>query len=196
MIVSNIAEYEQRAVSFALGVVYRVVNMNPLAIRYAAPPPVFQNFHIPGSPDPPSGFAPPGGILFSPPLAHVPSPFAPLQGDHYRPFSPAPQFSPPPNIPTSIAVPTGPLADLRHSLFLHRHRMPLFDTLRWTRNLEKGLEEAWRRWVVGTEFLLSREWMNLPEGAPERRSTAIWVTDARPFMPSDGMSGSGEEWPS
>lgn len=46
----------------------------------------------------------------------------------------------------------GELMELRRSLYLSRDKMPLFDTQRWTRNLEKGLTEAWRRWVVGTCF--------------------------------------------
>lgn len=45
--------------------------------------------------------------------------------------------------------PEGELATLRRDLFFNRETMPLFDTLRWTRNLEKGYEEAWRRWVRG-----------------------------------------------
>jgi len=43
----------------------------------------------------------------------------------------------------------GELATLRKDLFMNRETMPLFDTHRWTRNLEKGYEEAWRRWVRG-----------------------------------------------
>jgi protein O-GlcNAc transferase len=46
----------------------------------------------------------------------------------------------------------GELMELRRSLYLSREDMPLFDTLRWTRNLEKGLAEAWRRWIAGTCF--------------------------------------------
>lgn len=46
----------------------------------------------------------------------------------------------------------GPLIDLRRRLFLERERSRLFDTERWTRNVERGLEEAWRRWVNGAEM--------------------------------------------
>lgn len=46
----------------------------------------------------------------------------------------------------------GDLMELRRNLYLSREEMPLFDTLRWTRNLEKGLAEAWRRWIAGTCF--------------------------------------------
>ncbi|KAI8597897.1 glycosyl transferase family 41-domain-containing protein [Dissophora ornata] len=46
----------------------------------------------------------------------------------------------------------GPLMDLRRKLWENRDRSLLFDTMRWTRNLEKGLCEAWRRWESGQEF--------------------------------------------
>lgn len=46
----------------------------------------------------------------------------------------------------------GDLIELRRDLYLSRGEMPLFDTLRWTRNLEKGLVEAWKRWIAGTCF--------------------------------------------
>ncbi|KAG0292102.1 hypothetical protein BGZ98_002727 [Dissophora globulifera] len=46
----------------------------------------------------------------------------------------------------------GPLMVLRRKLWENRDRSLLFDTLRWTRNLEKGLSEAWMRWRSGQEF--------------------------------------------
>ncbi|KAG0368003.1 hypothetical protein BGZ54_002859 [Gamsiella multidivaricata] len=46
----------------------------------------------------------------------------------------------------------GPLMELRRKLWENRDRSLLFDTLRWTRNLEKGLSEAWRRWESGQDF--------------------------------------------
>ncbi|KAF9940709.1 hypothetical protein BGZ67_007050 [Mortierella alpina] len=46
----------------------------------------------------------------------------------------------------------GPLMELRKDLWEKRDQSLLFDTLRWTRNLEKGLCEAWRRWETGQEF--------------------------------------------
>ncbi|KAJ1986851.1 hypothetical protein GGI25_004670 [Coemansia spiralis] len=45
----------------------------------------------------------------------------------------------------------GPVMELRKQLFMRRDRSRLFDTLRWTRNLERGLTEAWRRWVTGED---------------------------------------------
>ncbi|KAJ1976858.1 hypothetical protein H4R35_002525 [Dimargaris xerosporica] len=51
----------------------------------------------------------------------------------------------------------GPVMDLRKQLFLHRDTNRLFDTPRWTRNLEKGYTEAWRRWESGEDFVYSRE---------------------------------------
>ncbi|OJT15839.1 hypothetical protein TRAPUB_3437 [Trametes pubescens] len=74
----------------------------------------------------------------------------------------------------------GELVALRRSLFLARDRMPLFDTVRWTRNLEKGLQEAWRRWVEGTQYELSDEWAACAEDAPERTSGCIWIRDDDP----------------
>ncbi|KAK4054753.1 hypothetical protein OIV83_000677 [Microbotryomycetes sp. JL201] len=46
----------------------------------------------------------------------------------------------------------GELADLRKRLFLSRDQSPLFDTKRWVVNFERGLVEAWQRWVSGAEF--------------------------------------------
>jgi len=46
----------------------------------------------------------------------------------------------------------GELLELRRRLFLTRKTMPLFDTARWTRNLEKGYIAAWARWVEGRQF--------------------------------------------
>lgn len=46
----------------------------------------------------------------------------------------------------------GELMDLRKRLYLSRESSRLFDTARWTLNLERGYSEAWRRWVTGQEF--------------------------------------------
>lgn len=68
----------------------------------------------------------------------------------------------------------GPLIELRRNIFLNRDVMPLFDTERWTRNFEKGLQEAWRRWVTGTQYEMSDEW------EVEKKSSCIWVPDEAP----------------
>ncbi|CAO3683703.1 unnamed protein product [Rhizopus stolonifer] len=67
----------------------------------------------------------------------------------------------------------GVLMDLRKRLFLSREQCRLFDTLRWTQNLERGYEEAWRRWVTSEEF----------EDISDETSSSgcIWVVD-----PDDG----------
>lgn len=44
------------------------------------------------------------------------------------------------------------LLHLRRCLFLTRETMPLFDTQRWVKNLEKGYIAAWKRWVDGSQF--------------------------------------------
>ena len=59
------------------------------------------------------------------------------------------------------------LINLRRNLFLNRDQMPLFDTKRWTRNLEKGYEAAWARWVHGSE-------------GGDHRSGCIFVQDDDP----------------
>lgn len=82
--------------------------------------------------------------------------------------------------PSGAVLPRGQgeLVGLRRNLYLNRDNMPLFDTLRWTRNLEKGYHEAWRRWVEGTQFEGSDEW-EACEGE-ERNSGCIWVRDDDP----------------
>ncbi|KAJ1809013.1 hypothetical protein LPJ77_001955 [Coemansia sp. RSA 2523] len=45
----------------------------------------------------------------------------------------------------------GPTMDIRLQLFMARDQSRLFDTHRWTRNLERGFAEAWRRWVTGED---------------------------------------------
>ncbi|GAA5882402.1 hypothetical protein JCM3774_004299 [Rhodotorula dairenensis] len=67
----------------------------------------------------------------------------------------------------------GELADLRKQLFLTREHSPLFDTKRWVHNLEKGLLEAWDRYVSGTEFEDSPEWGR----GNELKGASIWITD-------------------
>ncbi|KAH8927877.1 glycosyltransferase family 41 protein [Atractiella rhizophila] len=66
----------------------------------------------------------------------------------------------------------GELIELRKNLFLSRETSPLFDTRRWTRNLEKGYIAAWKRWVDGTEFEESPDWENETEIG---RSGSIWI---------------------
>ncbi|KAN0063226.1 hypothetical protein ACQY0O_004390 [Thecaphora frezii] len=88
-------------------------------------------------------------------------------------------------LPASFDPPTsaqsrrgsGELSQLRRNLFVTRDTIPLFDTRRWVRDLEKGYAEAWRRWVAGTDTEDSNEWEQLDEGASEKRSGHIWVKD-------------------
>lgn len=72
-------------------------------------------------------------------------------------------------------VGSGELYDLRRALFLSRSTSPLFDTQAWVRDLEKGYEEAWRRWVAGTEFEDSAEWQ--ASGGEEKRSGSIYIAN-------------------
>ncbi|KAJ1553271.1 hypothetical protein HK096_008564 [Nowakowskiella sp. JEL0078] len=50
------------------------------------------------------------------------------------------------NHPTRILAPKGLLIRLRRRLFLTRDEVPIFDTRRWVRNLECGMEIAFERW--------------------------------------------------
>lgn len=141
MIVSDLAEYEERAIALANGHSYTILPFS----------------YDPNSPAPtPTPMFGPGG-------------YGPVLDQIHR-------------WPPLVRRATGPLAELRRWLFLNRYRIPLYDTLRWVRNLEKGLEEAWRRWVVGTEFQLSPEWEASPSNGPEKTSSAIWVKDDAPFL--------------
>ncbi|KAI8377621.1 glycosyl transferase family 41-domain-containing protein [Radiomyces spectabilis] len=63
----------------------------------------------------------------------------------------------------------GDLMNLRKRLFCTREKSRLFDTHRWTRNLEHGYFEAWRRWVTGDEF---EDMQSKPSS-----SGCIWVVD-------------------
>ncbi|KAJ2007948.1 hypothetical protein GGI04_001320 [Coemansia thaxteri] len=73
----------------------------------------------------------------------------------------------------SVRVCHGPVADLRRKLFLARDDSRLFDTARWTRNLERGLLEAWRRWTTGEDTSDdSEEQQEYP--AAESRSDEWW----------------------
>ncbi|KAA1065350.1 hypothetical protein PGTUg99_003567 [Puccinia graminis f. sp. tritici] len=73
----------------------------------------------------------------------------------------------------------GGLIELRQRLFFNRERSALFDTVRWTRNLERGLWEAWRRFVEGTDCEESLEWKSplSPGAAQAHHSCSIWVQD-------------------
>lgn len=67
----------------------------------------------------------------------------------------------------------GALMDLRRRLFLSREHSRLFDTHRWTRNLENGFAEAWRRWVVAEEL----EDLQDKDTQLVQRPGSIWVSD-------------------
>ncbi|KXS10170.1 glycosyltransferase family 41 protein [Gonapodya prolifera JEL478] len=66
--------------------------------------------------------------------------------------------------PTHIFAPRGPLVRLRRRLFLTRDVMPLFDTGKWVRDLEKGILECWARWERGWAKLQERNRREMEEG--------------------------------
>ncbi|WFD30413.1 hypothetical protein MSPP1_001432 [Malassezia sp. CBS 17886] len=69
----------------------------------------------------------------------------------------------------------GELMDLRKHLYFERDKCPLFNARAWTRALEAGYQEAWRRWEHGTDTEDSREWHALPPNAPEKCSAHVWL---------------------
>ncbi|GAA6060386.1 hypothetical protein JCM10212_004639 [Sporobolomyces blumeae] len=132
-----------------------------------------------------TGFGP--EMIVSSPEAYEERAVALASGLTYRVIEPVPGA-----LPESVEGKrqrrgVGELAELRKKLFLTRESSPLFDTKRWTVNLEKGLVEAWHRWVRGTEFEDSPEWQqggsNGHASAPvtpmttERQTSCIWVAD-------------------
>jgi hypothetical protein len=78
---------------------------------------------------------------------------------------------------TTVRRESGELSDLRRNILLNRDHMPLFDTRRWTRNIEKAYVEAWRRWVdgvnrevgtVGEDGVVSQWWMRFHSSQPKK----------------------------
>lgn len=74
----------------------------------------------------------------------------------------------------------GALVDLRRNIYLNRNTMPLFDTARWTKNIEKGFRVIWQRWVDGTQFEASDEWEAC--NGPEKESSCVFVQDEKPSV--------------
>ncbi|KAI8453094.1 UDP-N-acetylglucosaminyltransferase [Phakopsora pachyrhizi] len=70
----------------------------------------------------------------------------------------------------------GGLIELRQNLFFSREKSVLFDTARWTKNLEKGYLEAWRRFVLGLDDEESVEWNNCQDSGL-KGSCSIWLKD-------------------
>ncbi|WAQ83315.1 hypothetical protein PtA15_3A684 [Puccinia triticina] len=70
----------------------------------------------------------------------------------------------------------GGLIELRQRLFFNREKSALFDTVRWTRNLERGLWEAWERFVQGADCEEGAEWKSA-DSADAKGSCSIWVQD-------------------
>ncbi|GAA96750.1 glycosyltransferase family 41 protein [Mixia osmundae IAM 14324] len=75
----------------------------------------------------------------------------------------------------SIRRGSGELNELRRKLFLSRETSPIYDTRRWVRNLETGLEEMWSRYVTGLEMEDTGEWKKHSEET--RRSGCIHIVE-------------------
>ncbi|KAJ3337691.1 hypothetical protein HDU93_000698 [Gonapodya sp. JEL0774] len=73
-------------------------------------------------------------------------------------------FYPTKAAPTHIFAPYGPLVRLRRRLFLNREDMPLFDTAKWVRDLERGILDCWARWERGWAKLQARNRREIEEG--------------------------------
>jgi protein O-GlcNAc transferase len=67
---------------------------------------------------------------------------------------------------------SGELIELRKNIFLNRNRMPLFDTRRWIRNLERGFEEIWKRWATSCK----------PPWTEEQDEGCVAIKDDQPFF--------------
>ncbi|KAG0039817.1 hypothetical protein BGZ82_006670 [Podila clonocystis] len=133
MVVSTEEEYEERAIAFAQGCRWEYVEDSVLKQSLGLHP-IPQSQAMGSTSVLSRPFNPPSGGVKQ--QAHMPQTTFPVQGHQ------------------SVVhwIGQGPLMDLRKKLWENRDRSLLFDTLRWTRNLEKGLAEAWRRWESGQEF--------------------------------------------
>jgi protein O-GlcNAc transferase len=67
---------------------------------------------------------------------------------------------------------SGELIELRRNIFLHRDKMPLFDTKRWVRNLERGYQAVWDRWVQSCQ----------PPWTDDEDGGCVTLTDNEPFF--------------
>lgn len=159
MVVSTEEEYEERAIAFAQGCRWEYVEDSVLkqSLGLPVPPQAMSTSSIPRPFNPING-----GVKQQQHLAF------PGQAGHQ-----------------SVVhwIGHGPLMDLRKKLWENRDRSLLFDTLRWTRNLEKGLAEAWRRWESGQEFdELMEPSFKTTEG--RRRSSAGMASQAQQYRRS------------
>ncbi|KAG0070858.1 hypothetical protein BGZ89_012279 [Linnemannia elongata] len=145
MVVSSEEEYEERAVKFAQGCRW----------EYVADSTLRQKLGLAGHPHamstPGAGLVQPfhglsmNGVGSMTTVGQMPQALMYPSGAQ-QPMAAAPQQS------IVHWMGHGPLMELRRALWERRDQSLLFDTLRWTRNLEKGLCEAWRRWETGQEF--------------------------------------------
>ncbi|KAE8227248.1 hypothetical protein CF319_g268 [Tilletia indica] len=184
MIVNSEQEYEDRAVELALGLQHEFVDAAGQAMSPVERPKgltaaclVVNTAAANAQPHGTSGAAPVNPASAAPAsssstgASSVSAEVADASPDRSRILL-EPGIAAPPGTVTRRGV--GGLADLRRKLFLTRDKNALFDTREWTRALERGYEEAWRRWVEGTD-VEGVEWEALPETAPEKQSGHIWL---------------------
>ncbi|KAF9115082.1 hypothetical protein BGX27_009005 [Mortierella sp. AM989] len=165
MVVSSEEEYEERAVQLAQGCRWEYVEdsvlkhklglVNPMLSGGATNVTAMQgisNISVSLAQPLQSSSVATGGLITSshPQLIHQQQ----QQQQQQSHLQHRPQMQPMMQAQQSVIhwIGYGPLIDLRKKLWENRDRSLLFDTLRWTRNLEKGLNEAWKRWHDGQEF--------------------------------------------
>ncbi|KAG0229282.1 hypothetical protein BGW41_003075 [Actinomortierella wolfii] len=154
LIVGSEQEYEDKAVAFAQDCRYEYVEDSVLKARLGLLKTPVSGVGANGM-RPSTPAVAPTTVTVALPLQQyglVPQPQSQgQQQQQQQPPQPLPALA---NGSVSIVhwIGHGRLMDIRRKLWEHRDGSLLFDTLRWTRNLEKGYIEAWRRWETGEEF--------------------------------------------
>jgi hypothetical protein len=80
-------------------------------------------------------------------------------------------------------TPSGLAVKLRQRLFLTRETMPLFDTPRYVRNLEHGLELAYDKWEADYQKIRERnkrEWEDSESVSPIETDDSMGLLEDRP----------------
>lgn len=153
MVVNSYQEYEDRAVEFGSGVKWNWKNISSWRnqkIHTAVHQPDFSNETLMNSQH----------HSLHQHHAQTPSPFFPSY-----------------TTPTHIYVPSGFVVDLRRRLFLTRDRIPLFDTRRWVRNLETGMQMALEKYERDWKVLRKKN-ANVNDGEEvEGWKKCMWIEE-------------------
>lgn len=168
LVTHSAQEYEDRAVHLAQSVQYSYTDAHGRAV-----PPA----HATMLPASVLAFNPTAQAAIGPASGAAAAAAAAVSGPACAPWLHAVHLASGARAPVSAVTRRGrgELAELRKYLFLSRETSALFDTVGWMRALERGYDEAWRRWVAGTDAEDTPEFRALPPDAPERQSPHIWV---------------------